>query len=444
MAKQNQEMNKSLDAAQAKLAPRLAQMEKSLASLEKQNQAMGKDLKKLEPAKGEAKLAAKVAELEKQISAKTAGAPAKLEQRLAVLEKQAQAQRPAAKGGASAPPELIQRVDGQGQALSGLTTSLGRLQRGQERLEKQVSALATAAPPVKGAPLASPLLAQRLSGLEKQIASLAQAQARPSRQELEAAKRLAELERELARVKKQTAAASQADPKINARLRSLEKQLAADNKDERVVDRRLDLLEKKVSTVGRSGQGKADSSGQTRSSGRAQDGAHRACGPSRSDFVRIGPHLWSEDAADQGVESSAGLPGQALHRGEAGHRGQEVSLTGGDLWREIKGLPALSVLAALAAERGQELWLCGGTLRDLLLDRRPPDLDLAVTGDALALGQALAARTGARFVPLGKEFATCRVVGPQGELDLAGLRAPTPGRRPGCPGFHPQRPGPAP
>ncbi|MBU4576422.1 MAG: HD domain-containing protein [Proteobacteria bacterium] len=100
-------------------------------------------------------------------------------------------------------------------------------------------------------------------------------------------------------------------------------------------------------------------------------------------------------------------------------------MTGGELWREVRGHPALRALTDLAGESGQDLWLCGGTLRDLLLGRRPPDLDLAVDGDAMALGRALAQRTGSRFVPLGREFATCRVVTGRGELDLAGLRAPT-------------------
>lgn len=247
--KQNQELTKSLDAAQGKLAPRVAQMEKSLAEMDKQNQAMAKDLKKLAPAEGEDKLAAKVAELEKRLEAKSA--PAKLDARLASLEKQVKdlAQRPPAKGGTAAvSPDLLQRVESQGSVLGGLTSTMGRLQRSQERLEKQMGALAVAAPAVKGAPLASPVLAQRLSGLEKQIAALNQSQARPSRQELEAAKRIASLEKELAQVKKQ-AAAVQADPKMSARLRSLEKQLAADDKDEKVIDRRLDLLEKKVSSV---------------------------------------------------------------------------------------------------------------------------------------------------------------------------------------------------
>ncbi|MBU1156855.1 MAG: LysM peptidoglycan-binding domain-containing protein [Proteobacteria bacterium] len=251
--KQNQELAKSLGAAQGTLGPRVAQMEKSLAEMDKQNQALAKDLKTLAPAKGEDKLAAKVAELEKRLEAKSAPAPAKLDARLASLEKQVKdmSQRPPAKGGtaAAASPELLQRVEGQGSVLGGLTATMGRLQRSQERLEKQVGALAVAGPAVKGAPLASPVLAQRLSGLEKQITALNQAQTRPSRQELDAAKRIASLEKELAQVRKQAAAAVQADPKLSARLRSLEKQVAADNKDEKVVDRRLDLLEQKVSTV---------------------------------------------------------------------------------------------------------------------------------------------------------------------------------------------------
>lgn len=94
-------------------------------------------------------------------------------------------------------------------------------------------------------------------------------------------------------------------------------------------------------------------------------------------------------------------------------------------WSGLSRLPSLILLAGLAEERGQPVWLCGGSLRDLLMGREPPDLDLACGGDALALGRELAARAGGRFVPLGGEFATCRVVLGGGDyLDLAGLRAP--------------------
>jgi poly(A) polymerase len=88
-------------------------------------------------------------------------------------------------------------------------------------------------------------------------------------------------------------------------------------------------------------------------------------------------------------------------------------------------LDVLNTLARLSRRRGQPVWLCGGTLRDLMLGRLPPDLDLAAAGDALELGRALAAETGGRFVPLKAEMATCRVVRGTVQLDLVGLRAPT-------------------
>ena len=88
-------------------------------------------------------------------------------------------------------------------------------------------------------------------------------------------------------------------------------------------------------------------------------------------------------------------------------------------------LSALEKLADLARRRGQRVWITGGTIRDLFQDVRPPDMDLAVSGDAMELGRELAADWGARFVSLKEAHATCRLV--QGELqwDIAGLRAPT-------------------
>ena len=88
-------------------------------------------------------------------------------------------------------------------------------------------------------------------------------------------------------------------------------------------------------------------------------------------------------------------------------------------------LSALKKLSDLAKRRRQRVWLAGGTLRDLFLNRPSPDIDLAVSGDAMGLGRKLAGELGARFVPLKEAHATCRLV--QGELqwDIAGLRAPT-------------------
>ncbi len=49
-----------------------------------------------------------------------------------------------------------------------------------------------------------------------------------------------------------------------------------------------------------------------------------------------------------------------------------------------------------------EVFLVGGSVRDLLLGRRPTDLDLAVTGEPLAYARRLATHIGGRLVALGK------------------------------------------
>jgi len=49
-----------------------------------------------------------------------------------------------------------------------------------------------------------------------------------------------------------------------------------------------------------------------------------------------------------------------------------------------------------------QVYLVGGSVRDLLLGRRPLDLDLAVAGNPGTFAQRLAAHTGGRLVPLGK------------------------------------------
>ena len=71
------------------------------------------------------------------------------------------------------------------------------------------------------------------------------------------------------------------------------------------------------------------------------------------------------------------------------------------------------------------VYLCGGTIRDLILERPLPDIDLAVSGSAFELGRAWAEKASLRFVPLDPGHDTCRVVTNQGWIDLAGLRGPT-------------------
>ncbi|MDH4228647.1 MAG: HD domain-containing protein [Nitrospirota bacterium] len=97
----------------------------------------------------------------------------------------------------------------------------------------------------------------------------------------------------------------------------------------------------------------------------------------------------------------------------------------------LKAEPAVLALAALARQGGMSLWITGGTLRDILLTRWPADLDVAVAGDAMALGRALAAAGHGSFVPLDATTGTARVAlrGTQGIqwIDLVDLRGQTGG-----------------
>ena len=55
-------------------------------------------------------------------------------------------------------------------------------------------------------------------------------------------------------------------------------------------------------------------------------------------------------------------------------------------------------------------YLVGGAVRDLLMERRPTDLDMVVKGNAAAFAATLAARLGARTVTIGKAgFVTHRI-----------------------------------
>ena len=59
---------------------------------------------------------------------------------------------------------------------------------------------------------------------------------------------------------------------------------------------------------------------------------------------------------------------------------------------------------------GIEAFLVGGAVRDALLERAPVDIDISVDGDALAAGQAVAARLGGRVVFLDEAKGLARVV----------------------------------
>jgi poly(A) polymerase len=75
----------------------------------------------------------------------------------------------------------------------------------------------------------------------------------------------------------------------------------------------------------------------------------------------------------------------------------------------FKIMPSLSSIPNLPWPQGtfpetlpRQVYLVGGSVRDLLLGRRPLDLDLAVAGNPRTFAQRLADHTGGRLVPLGK------------------------------------------
>jgi tRNA nucleotidyltransferase (CCA-adding enzyme) len=95
-----------------------------------------------------------------------------------------------------------------------------------------------------------------------------------------------------------------------------------------------------------------------------------------------------------------------------------------DLRRRLLALPGLEpVFEAIQAVSipYEGVYLVGGTVRDILLGEESFDVDLAVEGDGIALGRALAKALAGRAVPHQK-FGTAVVKWPGGRLDVATTR----------------------
>ncbi len=92
-------------------------------------------------------------------------------------------------------------------------------------------------------------------------------------------------------------------------------------------------------------------------------------------------------------------------------------------WFERSGV--LADARKLVASRGQEAFLVGGFLRDRLLGRDPPDLDLAVPEGAIALSRELGDLLGGSAFPLDQARDVGRVLlagdGREYRLDVASL-----------------------
>ena len=78
----------------------------------------------------------------------------------------------------------------------------------------------------------------------------------------------------------------------------------------------------------------------------------------------------------------------------------------------------LARLTAFFDARGAPVHATGGFLRDALLGLTPRDLDLAVAGDSLAVGRALADELGAHFFALDEGRGHVRIVLPDGDVAI--------------------------
>ncbi|HEU4449943.1 MAG TPA: CBS domain-containing protein, partial [Gaiellaceae bacterium] len=103
---------------------------------------------------------------------------------------------------------------------------------------------------------------------------------------------------------------------------------------------------------------------------------------------------------------------------------EEAPSPGPDLREQLLAVPGLERVfeAAQAVGEGFEgVYLVGGAVRDLLMDEPSFDVDVAVEGDGIAFGRALAAALGGRAVPHDK-FGTAIVVYEGGRVDVATAR----------------------
>ncbi len=103
---------------------------------------------------------------------------------------------------------------------------------------------------------------------------------------------------------------------------------------------------------------------------------------------------------------------------------EEAALGGPDLRERLLAVPGLERLfeaVQVVGEGFEGVYLVGGAVRDLLMDEPSFDVDIAVEGDGIAFGRALAKALGGRAVPHDK-FGTAVVLYEGGRVDVATSR----------------------
>ena len=91
--------------------------------------------------------------------------------------------------------------------------------------------------------------------------------------------------------------------------------------------------------------------------------------------------------------------------------------------RALFSAELLQYLARIAQKQPSGIFLAGGTVRDLLLGRKPADVDLTVACHAKAWAGELAKITGGAYVELGRDEDAARVVWQGETIDFSSFRA---------------------
>ncbi len=89
---------------------------------------------------------------------------------------------------------------------------------------------------------------------------------------------------------------------------------------------------------------------------------------------------------------------------------------------DLLGERLLQKLAGIYNQLKGPLYLTGGTVRDLIMGRKPADIDLTVARDAMLWATELARCTGGTYVPLGRDEDAARVVWQGRDIDFSSFR----------------------
>ncbi|MDW7773197.1 MAG: HD domain-containing protein [Desulfobulbaceae bacterium] len=88
----------------------------------------------------------------------------------------------------------------------------------------------------------------------------------------------------------------------------------------------------------------------------------------------------------------------------------------------LLGEDLVGMLSLIRSRRNGSIYLTGGTVRDLLLDRVPMDIDLTVREDARGWAADFSEMTGGTLVPLGRDEDAARVVWQKRDIDFSSFR----------------------